>query len=251
MERRKFMKQSSEIDPRFPDVRYWVGEGDKACTLTISWNETQDSRPPTAYYPFDGLTWGYRWSGEATLNDMLEAIVAEDNRLCFIRQYVGTLGSTVCGIGYCEPNVTLLPITFDLEGAKINANYSYPRIARVLAADAITAGKQSGIIDHPFGSDGTNYPAYDYDYWEATVSATSHWCSGLNKRVCSMYYKTNDTNWSWARDGMIYVKEQITQFIVNINTPLADMRQIGLSFAHFMGDPYGAPPTELNYVRKQ
>ena len=49
----------------FDDIEYWEGEGPNRAALVIQWN---DDISPGA------LAWGYRWSGNATGLDMINAI---------------------------------------------------------------------------------------------------------------------------------------------------------------------------------
>lgn len=56
----------------FDDILFWVGEGDNQAALVIDW---QDGKEPQS------LAWGFRWSGTATGQDLINAIVSADNRL--------------------------------------------------------------------------------------------------------------------------------------------------------------------------
>ena len=56
---------NAQIVQSFDDIEYWVGEGTKRAALVIQWN---DDISPGA------LAWGYRWSGNATGLDMINAI---------------------------------------------------------------------------------------------------------------------------------------------------------------------------------
>lgn len=56
---------SAQIVASFENINYWVGTGPNRAALVIQWN---DGITPGA------LTWGYRWSGNATALDMLNAI---------------------------------------------------------------------------------------------------------------------------------------------------------------------------------
>ena len=49
------------------DIRYWVGTGAKQAVLAVNWADT-------------ALAWGYRFDGEKSVSDMLNAIAADDPR---------------------------------------------------------------------------------------------------------------------------------------------------------------------------
>ncbi|MCK9329713.1 MAG: T9SS type A sorting domain-containing protein [Candidatus Cloacimonetes bacterium] len=56
----------------FSDILFWVGEGENQAALVIDW---QDGKEPQS------LLWGFRWSGTATGQDLINAVVQADNRL--------------------------------------------------------------------------------------------------------------------------------------------------------------------------
>ena len=56
---------NAQLVGSFDDIDYWVGEGPNRAALVIQWN---DDNSPGA------LAWGYRWSGNATGLDMINAI---------------------------------------------------------------------------------------------------------------------------------------------------------------------------------
>jgi hypothetical protein len=57
----------------FDDIQYWVGAGANRAALVIDWSDT--SAQPAA------LVWGFRWDGDVTGQQMLNAVVAADTRL--------------------------------------------------------------------------------------------------------------------------------------------------------------------------
>ena len=65
-----FAQQDASIDPA--DIRWWVGEGENEAIFIVNWNE-----PDTA------LAWGYRFDGIATIETMMDAIVAADYRFSY------------------------------------------------------------------------------------------------------------------------------------------------------------------------
>ena len=74
----------------FSDITYWIGEGENEAACCLQWNVEGEET---------ALVWGYRWNGEATGMDMLNAIASNDKRVYLLianTQY----GVTVAGIGY-------------------------------------------------------------------------------------------------------------------------------------------------------
>ncbi len=53
----------------FNDIHYWVGEGENVAGVAICWEGVAKA-------------WGVRWSGLASVKDVISAVVAEDGRLC-------------------------------------------------------------------------------------------------------------------------------------------------------------------------
>lgn len=100
-------------DPHFSmnDILFWVGEGSKRAALVIEWH---DDKTP------DALVWGYRFDGDKTGYDMLNAIVAADPHLSILmgEQWGGyTLGA----IGY-QFKVTEPRAHFLLDGQPLKNN---------------------------------------------------------------------------------------------------------------------------------
>ena len=75
----------------FDDINYWVGAGEKSSALVLDWDGHGDQD--------FSLTWGFRWDGIATGEDMLHAILQADSRL-FAK--IGSFGSQIAvyGLGY-------------------------------------------------------------------------------------------------------------------------------------------------------
>lgn len=74
------------------DIAFWVGSGPNRAALAIDFlgNDSSDS----------ALTWGYRWDGSATGEDMLLDILAADPRLFAKLSAPSGLGRSVYGLGY-------------------------------------------------------------------------------------------------------------------------------------------------------
>ena len=54
----------------FSDIVYWVGTGSNEAVLAVNWADT-------------ALAWGYRWTGTATVEDMMNGIAAADPRFSY------------------------------------------------------------------------------------------------------------------------------------------------------------------------
>ena len=58
------------------DIEYWIGEGENEAILIVQWCD-----------PEIAFAWGYRFDGDATVETMMDAIVAEDSRLTYNGSY--------------------------------------------------------------------------------------------------------------------------------------------------------------------
>ena len=173
----------------FDSIDFWVGDGENRAAIVLTWHDTDKTVP-------DNMVWGYRWSADVdTISglSLFESVMKADPRLVGLVQYTGSMGYTINGIGYCEPRATSMQISFQLDSAKAHVSYTYPDNAATLARTAINQGKSSGVIYHPFGSNGTSYPAYDYDYWVATATATNHWFAGWYSGYWSYFVRDSYT----------------------------------------------------------
>ncbi len=180
----------------FDDIDFWVGEGENRAALVIRWN---DGKKP------DGLVWGYRWDGNATGADMLEAIATSDPRLTILLQKTAS-GKIVGGIGYAEDEN--LDLQFDLDDAQEN------RISRHNLFDFESLGSETAQLCLPFDSEGDIYrsveeseitgivrhpfdilyglPSYDFDSWSSD-NAAAHWGSGWGVGFFG-YYTRDDAS---------------------------------------------------------
>lgn len=173
----------------FDSIDFWVGDGENRAAIVLTWHDTDKTVP-------DNMVWGYRWSADVdTISglSLFESVMKADPRLVGLVQYTGSMGYTINGIGYCEPRATSMQISFQLDSAKAHVSYTYPDNAATLARTAINQGKSSGVIYHPFGSNGTSYPAYDYDYWVATATVTNHWFAGWYSGYWSYFVRDSYT----------------------------------------------------------
>ena len=131
----------------FTDIQNWTGTGSNQAAMVVDWH---DSKGP------ESLAWGYRWDGNATGLQMLQAIDAADSRLQFSFAYGGGF---IYSIGYDLNNNggTFTPGTpgFDNDGNSTetgsasdpNDHYAEGVFSKFWGYD-ITAGS-------PYGGSGT------------------------------------------------------------------------------------------------
>lgn len=159
-------KLAPTADFKFSDIKHWVGKGANQAALVIQWN---DSKTPEA------MVWGFKWDGNATGVDMINAIAKADSRFYALSYYSGpNLGVAVGGLGY----------DIDGKGAKglykdNNTNNPYY--------------PQNGIIT-------TN--TYNFDDY-TPIDVTDHWQSGwMSKGFWSYYTRSSaDANFSFSDVG--------------------------------------------------
>lgn len=182
----------------FDSIQFWAGSGNDRAALVIKW--------PKADGTSVCLVWGYKFTGQATGLEMIEAVTQADPSLKLLTQYTGCYGNTICGIGYGDVS----DLAFNLTGAKADSRiilkynslnvqmgqtaFAGTNAARY-AADAISEGlsENIGVINHPFNQEDYGYPAYDYDYWQlpSTVSPSTLWLSGWYDGYWSYWCKTS------------------------------------------------------------
>jgi len=96
----------------FNDITFWVGTGDHRAAMAVDWDHSSAAD--------EALVWGYRWSGQATSEDMLRAVVQADSRLFLRHGSTSQFGLPIYGIGYDQNNDETFSITsnitFDAEG---------------------------------------------------------------------------------------------------------------------------------------
>ena len=81
----------------FDDVQFWAGTGSNRAAMVIDWDDATSANT--------ALVWGYRWDGSASGAQMLETIVAADNRLfAKLNQPVGGNFLLLYGLGYDATN---------------------------------------------------------------------------------------------------------------------------------------------------
>ncbi len=89
---------------RFADIDRWIGQGSDSAAVAIIWNDGKTN---------DTLVWGYKFSGQATGADMMEAIAKADPRLYISYTRSATLGVAINAIGYDRDNNAKTGIRFE------------------------------------------------------------------------------------------------------------------------------------------
>lgn len=194
----------------FDQIRHWTGSGPNRAALVIQYNGN--------VYGTDSYVWGYRWGdGETPTGEtMMKAICANSSRLSMLTQYTGSMGSTLCGVGYSLNQEILSKVFFNFDKAKdfefINFDYyeansfmgqkeapgdNAPMLAQA-AIDASIAGTH--YIQHPFDYGKYGYPAYDYDCWDIDEETES--IAGISRyepKWLSAWYEGYWSYWCASR----------------------------------------------------
>ncbi|MDE7179579.1 MAG: DUF5074 domain-containing protein [Muribaculaceae bacterium] len=203
----------------FDKIRNWTGTGPNRAALVIQYNGDT--------YGSDSYVWGYRWeNGETPTGEtMMKAICANSSRLSMLTQYTGSMGSTLCGVGYSLNQDVLNHVFFNFEKAKdfefINFDYynvnsfmgqteapgdNAPALAQQAIEQAIAG---SHYIQHPFDYGKYGYPAYDYDCWDIDTDTENRggitpyepkWLSAWYEGYWS-YWCANSPSQDWMYSG--------------------------------------------------
>ncbi len=203
----------------FDRILHWTGSGPNKAALVVQYNGDK--------YGTNAYVWGYRWEdGETPTGEtMMKAICANSSRLSMLTQYTGSMGSTLCGVGYSLNQEVLDHLYFNFDKAKdfefINFDYYNPSSlmgqteapgdrAPEMAQEAIRIAKEgSHYIQHPFDYASYGYPAYDYDCWdiddetEASGGAAFYepkWLSAWYEGYWS-YWCANSAEQDWMYSG--------------------------------------------------
>lgn len=200
----------------FRDIMYWAGDagGENIAALLVHFNNMGKD---VTY------VWGYRWSGEATGEDMIRAVAKDCGDLYILTQYTGSMGNTLCGIGCDKSSKMIDGVYFDFDTAQNDPKISFDYFSvnssmgqtsapagdtPTLCENAINEAKTSHVIDHPINKNAYGYPAYDYDHWKcSSLSYTSLWQSGWYLGYWSYWVGDSDlTALSYSGLGMSSVK---------------------------------------------
>lgn len=147
----RMLSTKTDLTFTMDEIQNWTGDGPKRAALVIQWN---DEKNP------DALVWGYKWDGEATGADMLEAIVAADPRLFALFMNDPKFGTTLGGLGY-------------------DINQSNPLI---LTDGSTEKEVVNGVVQTT---------SYDFDNWSCKDDA-DHWRSGWKNSYWSYNVRDNE-----------------------------------------------------------
>lgn len=194
----------------FSKIKHWTGHGPNMSAVALRFEDTSKT-----------LVWGFCWEdGESpTGEDMMRAVCADSDNLLMLTQYTGQYGSTLCGIGYGNSEILLDRIWFDFDMAKnyewINFDYysvnpffgqseapgdNTPSICR----KAITAARDTHVIQHPIDYKAYGYPAYDYDCWKLDEKGSDGqiWLSGWYTGYWSYWLgSVYSEDWEYSGSG--------------------------------------------------
>ncbi len=217
----------------FDRITNWTGTGPNRAALVIQFNG--DTYGPDAY------VWGYRWENgvRPTGETMMKAICEHSSRLSMLTQYTGSMGSTLCGVGYSMNQDLLKHIFFNFDKAKefefINFDYYNPSSfmgqkeapgdnAPTMAQQAIDlAIAGSHYIQHPFDYKTYGYPAYDYDCWDLDEQTEMKggmseyepkWLSAWYEGYWS-YWCANAPSQDWIYSGSGFTGRQLSDGAVD------------------------------------
>lgn len=124
-------------DPLFTmnDIEFWVGEGEKRAALVIEWHD--DKQP-------DAMVWGYRFDGDKTGYDMVQAVVKADPRLSLLLGKAFGGLDVIFGMGYqFTPTTPRAPIILDGQKLSNNGN-GITFVENAKDADRYRFGDESG-----------------------------------------------------------------------------------------------------------
>lgn len=149
----------------FANIKHWVGKGANQAAIVLQWN---DNKNPEA------MVWGYRWDGNATGIDMINAIAKADSRFYTLTYYSGpSLGVAVGGFGY------------DIDGK-----------------GAVGLYKDNNASSPYYPQDGViKTKTYDFDAY-TPIDATDHWQSGWKSKGFWGYYSRSSAEGSFSFSGV-------------------------------------------------
>lgn len=151
----------------FDAIKYWVGTGANKAALVVQWNDGKNS---------DALVWGFRWDGNATGVDMIQAIAKADHRFYALQYDSRTnLGIAIGGLGFDLNGI-------NTKGLYKNGDKTYPHYP------------VNGLV---------NTSGYDFDNFTA-IDATDHWQSGWTTNGYWSYWVKNsaDSDFGYSDTGV-------------------------------------------------
>ncbi len=182
-------------------IEYWAGKGPNKAALVVQFQTDASQANPGA------IVWGFRWAeGEKPSGeDIVRAVAAASPDLVVLTQFTGSMGNTLCGIGYAPDIADLITnLSYDFDSASalgypatdgnISFGFLEPNTSMGqtsapggetldLIYEAIAAAESTHVIEHPLNAKAFGYAAYDYDWWLLDRNATekpdkSYWNAG-------------------------------------------------------------------------
>lgn len=204
------------------DIEYWIGEGSKRALFAVQWNDPRETH---------ALVWGYNFDGDKYGVDLVRDIAAADPAFYAMIQFTGSMGFTICGLGYDRDGDGEIALRNKKTGEML-----YP--------------DEPGIFINTNGYDYDNYEVADADdYWGAGWynSYWSYWVadgggdfgySGLG----ASSRKLSDGSW----DGWNFALNMSTNSFKPFSPAPAPGYTNGTLFFHSDGNK-----TSLDYLNKK
>lgn len=236
-------------------IRHWAGTGDKRAALVVDFHDSKGND--------QAFVWGYRFSGNASGEDMMRAIARSSRILVLMTQYTGNMGSTVNGVGVSTDRNSLLGnLRYDFDGASTSEKVSFgyyepatgmgqtsaPGVEAVdLVQAAIDQARTTGIIDHPLDFLRYGYAAYDYDFWTLDPAVADNpayrWQAAWYTGYWQFYTgDAADEELSYSGLGMSSV--QLTDGMVNMWSFAPDFQHQDMGTLDYELADYGEQMTE-------
>ena len=187
------------------DILYWVGEGENDVVFVVNW-------------PDSALAWGYRFNGNATVQDAMNAIAAADPRLSFVN---GSYG--IDDILFIENGDTLHKAAFSWWEHTLNGVMSAGVYQQLNDGDfSRWADPTAGVVVDSTYDTNWNYWMYTYAYpqtiypvsapapTDATISAEDilYWVGeGENDVVFVVNWPDSALAWGYRFNGNATVQD--------------------------------------------
>lgn len=86
----------------FNDIDTWAGSGGNSAAMVVHWSAPEVFNKTSMPAPVAdvSMAWGFRFDGEASAEDMMQAVAAADPRLYLFTGGQPGLGMAILGIGY-------------------------------------------------------------------------------------------------------------------------------------------------------
>ena len=194
----------TEATIAFSDILYWVGEGTNEAVMAVNWADT-------------ALAWGYRWTGTATVADMMAAIATADPRF----DYSGS--SWLNDITFNDGTVSLAITPGNYWGSTNNGITDMGMSQTLADGDFEKWGNPAaGVVVDSSNWGGTWYYTYAYPMTihpvsvplpvEATIdaSAIEYWVGeGTNEAVLVVNWPDSALAWGYRWNGTATVADMM------------------------------------------